>query len=50
MPPTAKRYIVEIRIPVLNAWIVITEPMTSKQAESLLGNLRVESRIREVGT
>lgn len=37
MPVKAKRYIVQVKVPLLNSWFAITGPITSTDANKLLG-------------
>jgi hypothetical protein len=47
MPPKAKRYIVQVKVPILNAWFNITGPITSADANKLIGLIMWETRKKE---
>lgn len=48
MPPKAKRYVVQVKVPLLQSWFSITGPITSNDANKLLGLIMWETRKREV--
>ncbi len=48
MPPKAKRYVVEVKVPLLQAWFAITGPITATDANKLFGLIMWETRKREV--
>lgn len=48
MPPKAKRYVVQVKVPLLQSWFAITGPITSNDANKLLGLIMWETRKREV--
>lgn len=48
MPPKAKRYVVQVKVPLLQSWFSITGPISSNDANKLLGLIMWETRKREV--
>jgi len=48
VPPKAKRYVVEIKDPMLNSWRTVTGPITTTDANKLLGLIIWDARKREV--
>ncbi len=44
MPPKAKRYVVQVKVPLLNAWFTITGPITSTDANKLIGLIMWDTR------
>jgi len=48
MPPKGKRYVVEIKDPMLNSWRVVTGPITTTDANKVIDLIMWETRKREV--
>lgn len=48
MPPKAKRYIVQVKDPLLNSWRVISGPLTTADATKLMGMIMWDARKTEV--
>jgi hypothetical protein len=48
MPPKAKRYIVQVKDPLLSSWRVISGPLTAGDANKLIGMISWDARKTEV--